>query len=357
MTRYVLHRRLVAWSLIFGLAGILAAAPPALEGQEPQTHRLSGERVAVYNLAGAVEIAGHQGSDVMVEVLRRGADGERLTVEVDEIGGRETLRVRYPGDRIVYRERRGRSSVELDVTDRGTFGGDQGGDRVRVATYGNGMEAWADLRVLVPEGGDVDVHLALGDTRVEGVDGRLTVDTGSGGVITRDTRGFLLVDTGSGSVEVRGAEGDVEVDTGSGSVEVTDVRGRRLVVDTGSGGVRGDAVEVDVLEVDTGSGSVELGRVEAPDIVVDTGSGSVVLELARDVEEMVVDTGSGSVEIRVPEELGARIEIDTGSGGIDTDVPVRIRSARRSHLEGTIGDGEGRIRVDTGSGGVRIRGG
>lgn len=343
--------------LASGLLAAVLSAAPALSAQEAETHRLSGDRVSVFNLAGSAEITSHSGSEVLVEVRRRGADGELLRVEVDEIGGRESLRVRYPGDRVVYREGRGRSSMEIDVTDRGTFFDERGGDEVRVSTYGDGTEAWADLRIRVPEGTDLTFHLALGETRVEGVSGRLVVDVGSGGVRTRDTRGFLLVDTGSGSVEVREAEGEVEVDTGSGSVEVTDIRGERLLVDTGSGSVRGDAVDVGTLRVDTGSGSVQLGRVGASDIVVDTGSGSVALELVRDVDELVVDTGSGSVELRIPEELGARIEIDTGSGGIETDVPVRIRSARRSHLEGEIGDGRGRIRVDTGSGGVRIRGG
>lgn len=346
-------------TLVLRLGAALAVAftaAPSLSAQEAETVRLSGDRVAIYNLAGSAEITGHAGSEVLVEVRRRGDDGERLRIEVDELDGRQALRIRYPGDRIVYAGESGRSQTELRVSDRGTFFDGRRGDRVRVSTYGSGIEAWADLRIRVPEGRDVDVRVALGEMRVEEVSGRLRLETGSGEVRTRRTRGSLLVDTGSGSVEVREAEGDVRVDTGSGSVELSDVRGEGLLVDTGSGSVRGDAITVSTLRIDTGSGSVELGRAAASDVVVDTGSGSVALELTSDIGDLAIDTGSGSVELRIPPELGARVEIDTGSGGIETDVPVRIRSARRSHLEGTIGDGRGRMRIDTGSGGVRIRG-
>lgn len=339
------------------LAGAALAVAPGLAGQEGEAFRLTGDRVSVYNLAGTAEIVPHGGPDVRVEVRRRGGDGDRLTVEVDEIGGREALRVRYPSDRVVYADLRGRTRTRVGVSEDGTFFDDRGGwggERVEISTGGRGLEAWADLRILVPEGRDVAFYLAVGRTRVEGVDARLRVETGSGGIETLSTRGRLVLDTGSGSVSVRDAEGDVFVDTGSGSVEVFDVRGAELVVDTGSGRVRGGGIRTRRVRVDTGSGGIELADVAASDLYLDTGSGSVQAELTTDADEVVIDTGSGSVELRVPESLGARIEVDTGSGGIDVEVPLEIRRAERDHLEGTLGDGRGRIRLDTGSGSVRI---
>ena len=102
------------------------------------------------------------------------------------------------------------------------------------------------------------------------------------------------------------------------------------------------------------AGSVELEEVVSRDVVVDTGSGSVDIELLTDVDVLEVDTGSGSVTIRAPADLGARVEIDTGSGGIDLDFPLEVRSVRRDHVEGQIGDGRGQIEIDTGSGSVRL---
>ncbi|HSR42327.1 MAG TPA: DUF4097 family beta strand repeat-containing protein [Longimicrobiales bacterium] len=334
----------------------LLVIPASAAAQEAETYRLSGQELAVYNLAGAVEVVRGSGDQAVVEVRRGGSDAARLSVEVGPVDGREALRVLYPSERVVYAAGQGRSRTRVRVRDDGTFSdGRGGGDRVEVSTFGSGLEAHADLLVRVPEGRDLSVYLAVGETRAEGVSGRLRIDTGSGRVTTRSTSGSLEVDTGSGSVEVRGARGDVEVDTGSGSVEVTDVTGTRLGVDTGSGSVRGDAIEVERLDVDTGSGRIDLGRVRAREILLDTGSGSVSLELESDVDDLEVDTGSGSVDLWVPAELGARLEVDTGSGGIEIDVPVRIRTARRDHLEGVLGDGRGEIRIDTGSGSVEIR--
>ena len=73
-----------------------------------------------------------------------------------------------------------------------------------------------------------------------------------------------------------------------------------------------------------------------------------------DVTDLDIDTGSGSVTVWLPEGVGAQVDLETGSGGIDLDFPVQIRRVERDHVEGSIGDGEGRIRIETGSGRVRL---
>lgn len=335
------------------LAGLVALASGAA-AQTSDEYRLAGDEVAIYNLAGQVEIRGGSGSDVVVRVRSGGDDREELRVETGRLGGRETLRIVYPDDRIVYPEMSMRSRNTLRVRDDGTWG-DGGGHRVRVSGSGRGLEAFADLTISVPPGKDFSMYLAVGEIRAENLDGRIRLDTGSGGITATGLRGAAILDTGSGSVEVRGVEGDLLVDTGSGSVEVFDVEGDELEVDTGSGSVRGDNLAVRSLRVDTGSGSVRLDRLSSPDIYVDTGSGSVELDLLADADRIYVDTGSGGVTLRVPESFGAELELETGSGGIDVDPPVQIESIQRDYLRGTLGDGRGSVRVDAGSGGVTIR--
>ncbi len=334
---------------------VLALAAGAAAAGAQETHRLSGRDVAVYNLAGRARVVAGSGSDVVVRITRGGADAARIEIETGAVRGRETLRVIYPDDQIVYPGMGRRSNNSTRVRADGTFGGEgPRGDRVDIRGSGRGMEAWADLVIEVPSGRDFALHLAVGEVTAEGVSGDLTIDTGSGSVDARDVRGSLSVDTGSGSVDVRGVEGPLVVDTGSGSVTATDVSGGEIDIDTGSGGVRASGLTADRLRVDTGSGSIELDEVSAPRIVLDTGSGSVELMLLVDVEVLDVDTGSGSVTIHAPEDLGAEVDIQTGSGGIDLDFPVRVRSMRRDEVSGTLGDGRGRIRIDTGSGGVRL---
>lgn len=334
------------------LAAALIAAPVGAQDVE----RLSGSSVAVYNLAGQVEIVRGGGSDVIVRIRRGGADASELMVETGEIRGRSTLRIIYPDDEVVYPEMGRGSNTSLSVRPDGTFsdGEGRGGDRVRISGRGNGLEAWADLVIEVPSGRDLAVYLATGEVDARDVEGDLTIDTGSGAVTAMDIAGSLDVDTGSGSVSVRGVAGDLRVDTGSGRVEAFDVRGRAIEIDTGSGGVVGDGLEADVLGVDTGSGSIQLARVLATEIGLDTGSGSIDIEVMTDVDRLDADTGSGSVTVRAPAGLGATVDIETGSGGIDLDFPVEVRTVSRDHVRGTIGDGRGEINIDTGSGSIRL---
>ena len=335
-----------------GLAALLA-----VQGARAQeTFRLAGSEVSVYNLAGKVDIVRGTGSDVVVRVSRGGSDASRLDVRTGEIGGRQTLRVIYPDDQVVYPGMGRGSNTSLRVRDDGTFSdhGGGGGHRVRIHGSGGGLDAWADLTIEVPDGRDLAVYLAAGEPTLKGVKGTLRVQTGSGSVDANDIGGSLTIDTGSGSVHVTGMDGNLSVDTGSGSVQLDDVSGTRVSIDTGSGGVRGTGVRADQLRVDTGSGGIRLGRVSVPDVYLDTGSGSVEAELLVDVSSLDVDTGSGSVTIHAPANLGADVDIETGSGSIDVDFPVKVRKVRRDLLTGTIGDGKGRIRIDTGSGGVRL---
>lgn len=333
-------------------AAALVAAP--LQAQEVE--RISGDDVAVYNLAGRVDVVAGSGSEVVVRIRRGGADASQLRLEEGRIGGRSTLRVVYPSDEIVYPEMGRRSSTTVRVRNDGTFsdGGSNRGEQVRIRGGGGGMEAWADLTIEVPSGRNLSVYLATGEVDARDVDGDLLVDTGSGAVTVVGVSGFLDIDTGSGSVEARDVMGGLRVDTGSGGVQIHDVRGARIEVDTGSGGVRGSNLTADAVGVDTGSGSIDLERVTSRDLLLDTGSGSIDIDLTGDIDRLDADTGSGSITVRAPAELGATVDIETGSGGIDLDFPVEVRSVRRDRVQGTIGDGRGEIRIDTGSGSVRL---
>lgn len=339
------------------MMGVVAAVLMAVPLSAQDVHRLSGRSVAVYNLAGQVEIVRGSGSDVVVRVDRAGSDARELRVEVGEIRGRTTLRVMYPHDEIVYSEMGRGSNTSLTVREDGTFSDGNTrsrGDRVRISGRGGGLEAWADLTIEVPAGRDLAVYLAAGEVTADGVSANVLIDTGSGSVSASAIDGSLDVDTGSGNITVRGVVGDLRVDTGSGRVDVSDVRGREIEIDTGSGGVKGYDLSADVVGVDTGSGSIELERVTAPVVSLDTGSGSIDIELMNDIDRLDADTGSGSVTVRAPAGLGATVEIETGSGGIDLDFPLEVRTVRRDHVRGTIGDGRGEINIDTGSGSIRL---
>jgi len=355
--------RLAAGSALALLLALAAPGPSSaagpVEAGGPERHALEGGAISIYNLAGAVSVEPTEGEKVIVEVLAAGRDAGRLRVRTGPIGSRQTLRVVYPGTRVVYRESGHSGKTQIRVREDGSFGGNGSwslwsGRTVTVAGSGGGLEAWADLRVLVPRGRDVEVYLGVGAVKAAKVDAKLRLDTASGPVSTTDTRGALVVDVGSGRVSVTGATGPLTVDTGSGGVVAEGVSGGPISIDTGSGAVSGRNLRVHRLRVDTGSGGVTLREVGADTVEIDTGSGHVEVDLASAPGSLVVDTGSGAVSVTVPPDLGAKLLLDTGSGGIDVDLPLTQVRRDGGEMSAQLGDGRGRITIDTGSGGIRI---
>lgn len=337
------------------------AIPSPATAQQPERFTLADSEVAIYNLAGAITVEPGSGA-VTVLVTRGGADASRLAVEQGEVAGRETLRVVYPDDDILYPGLGRGSSTELRVREDGTFGDDEDHDdrsgrdgrRVRISGSGGGLEAYADLRVQVPTGREVTLHLAAGRVSVANVEGRLRIDAHSAPVSAKGTRGELEVDVGSGQVAVTGAAGTLTLETGSGSIEVAGFAGDELSVDTGSGEVTASEVQAAAVRIETGSGDIRLSSVRAPKVGLETGSGNVSADLLTEPGALNIETGSGNIAVTAPGSLSATVEIETASGDIETDFPVQVMRHSREHLVGQIGGGKGRIAIETGSGNVRL---
>src|SRR5712692_12086541 len=86
--------------LLAGLA--VAALARAAGAQATERKTVPGADVAIYNLAGVLRLEPGNGADVAVEITRGGGDAAKLRIETGEIRGRQTLRVIYPDDDIVY---------------------------------------------------------------------------------------------------------------------------------------------------------------------------------------------------------------------------------------------------------------
>jgi hypothetical protein len=371
----MLSRRLFA-SAGLGAAVLCAAAA----GAQTERHLLSGPSVAIYDLVGRVQVVQGSGSDVVVEVTRGGHDAGTLKVEMGEVNGRNALRVVYPDDDIVYPDLGRGSESDLRVNSDGTFGGDDrdvrndrddrnarnrrdarsdrswDGHRIRIRGEGRGTEAWADLRILVPAGKDVAVHVGVGALGATRVNADLRLSAASARVTVDRTRGNLVAGTGSGGVEARGASGgDITLSAGSGSVSATDVNGKLMRISTGSGGVTGSGLTSDDLTIDVGSGSIRVDDTRAPRTRLEAGSGGIRMGFASPVTALDVNAGSGGVTITLPGAVNAALDISTGSGGIDSDFPVQVNRMERNRLHGQIGDGSGHIRIESGSGSVHLR--
>ena len=322
---------------------------------------LKGDSVAVYNLVGELRVEPGSGSDVAVQVTRGGADAARLDVQSGPLRGRETLRIIYPEDVISLPDWGRGWNTTLRVRDDGTFG-DGGswrrdGREVRITGRGRGLEAYADLRVSVPAGKRVALHLGVGKAFVSNVDGVIVVDVSSADVSAERTRGTLKIDTGSGNVDVRDASGDVSLESGSGDVTATGLHGgtKRVRLATGSGNITVTGAEGAELHVETGSGDITVTGAKGDELSFETGSGNVDVALTATFSALSIQTGSGDVTLRVPPTIGAEVELDTGSGEFDLGgLTIQVRRLQEDHITGTIGDGRGRLSIETGSGNVRL---
>ena len=358
------HGGLIAVLLLLALLlmAFAANALVALSASAAERYTAAGDHVAVYNLAGQISVEPGSGSQVEVLVTRGGRDGGQLKIATGAIGNLQTVRVIYPGNRIIYPALGFGSNCNIRVSGDGRFGGNEsdillgGRHEVRISGSGSGTEAFANLLVRVPRGQRFSMYLGVGKISASNLDGRIRLDGASASIAARSVAGNVTLDTGSGDVRVTGATGDLSVDTGSGGVELDHVHGGTLLVDTGSGSIEATDVEVTDCSLDTGSGDVRIAGLSSSKIHVDTGSGSVELALTADASDISVDTGSGSIMMRVPADFGAELAVETGSGSIDTRVPVTLVHHDSDSFRGRIGDGRGRVVLETGSGDVTIAG-
>ena len=351
-------------SVITACSVLTVAIALPLLAQTPERVTLSGSRIGIWNIAGKVTLSAGSGSNVLVTVTRHGSDGAKLELAHGPINGRETLRVIYPGDAVVYApngREHGRWRTEFDIRDDGTFSGDDdhgdrwgNGHRMRVSSTGDGLDASADLDIQVPAGQQLMVVLAVGTVDARNVNGKLSIDTHGANVTASALKGNVDIDTGSGDVQVDGMDGPLNVDVGSGDVTLSNVKGATLDVDTGSGDVHGTGIAADALKVDTGSGAVGLTGLVAQTASIDVGSGDVDLAWTVDPGDIDIDSGSGEIHLTMPAGSGGSVDLESSSGDINSDFEVRTQHIERDALRGTFGDGQGRIKVETGSGDISL---
>jgi len=186
----------------------------------------SGNSLVVHNLIGDVTVKGHAGGEFEVRVQVQGRDASRETIEIRAEDGELTVVFPLERERDYVYPRLGsgsRTSFSMSRDESGWLGAlfeGLSGRRVTVRGSGSGMQVWADVEVLVPNGKNLEFYLGVGEINASEVSGDLRLDGHSGNMTASKIAGNLVVDTGSGGVTVNDVDGDLLVDTGSGSVSV-----------------------------------------------------------------------------------------------------------------------------------------
>jgi hypothetical protein len=343
--------------------GLTVAGLAAAETTRTLRVQLAGDPsrpFAVENLAGSMRItATDEPSVTAIATLHADSDELANSVRFEQVvndKGVPTLRVRYPVSRHqVYRYPGSGSGGFWDAF----FGGNRiRYDGAQVSVNGSrGVLLYADIEVRVPRKAIEAVFKnQVGALSAHGLEGRIRLDSGSGGITAERMKGDLVADTGSGNITASDIEGSFSCDTGSGNCTVSRFTGEALKCDTGSGSVKVEGASARRIAADTGSGTVRALAIDAEEFVADTGSGSIVLETtgAR-ARQIKADTGSVSVKVRLPSDTGFELRADTGSGDIVSHFSDAQAILHRTEVVGyRRGDARVRITADTGSGDVVV---
>ncbi|SFD77574.1 Putative adhesin [Actinopolyspora alba] len=156
------------------------------------------------------------------------------------------------------------------------------------------------VRVHAPTGSRVNARTGPGSIRIGGSSGRLSLQSGSGSVLTDEATGTATVRTGSGQVRLGTMRAGLQARSGSGRIEIAAIEAASSVV--------------------TGSGSVWLGRI-ADDLLVRSGSGDItVAEGTAGQVELI--TGSGELQFAVGRGVTAEVDLTSSTGSISSELEV-----------------------------------
>ena len=324
-----------------------------------QRYELSGNHVALYNLAGNIRIEPGTGSTTVVEVTKGGRDASRLTIRSNAIDGVPTLRVIYPADEIVAPQLQRGSNTNLRVDEEGTFGRTRDGRRVNIRSGdradSDALHAQADLVVRVPANVRLDANLAVGDITSNAVNGELELENSSGNITVTGHRGNLNAESASGGISVTNVDGDLDLESASGGITVNGARSASIKIEVASGSIRVTEATATSIDLETASGDIRVTRSRAPTLKAESASGSVRAELDGEVRNVELETASGTAEAVLSASFAGEVEMETASGDIDVDFPINVTSRRRSYLRGTVGSGgSARVYLSSASGDIRL---
>jgi putative adhesin len=214
----------------------------------------------------------------------------------------------------------------------------QTGNSIRI-DYMNVRDISIDYEITVPPEVNVRAHTGSGDQRVEGLRGKIDLESGAGDLRLVNLTGEIHTQTGSGNVESQKIFGPFTASSGTGDIRLQE---------SGDGDV----------DIRTGSGNIELSGVRGA-LRANAGSGDISAD-GTPARAWEIKTGSGNVTLRVPSESGFDLDLSTSSGTIVVDQPVvttvqgRVQEQRKN-VSGKVHGGGPLLRVHTGSGDIEIR--
>jgi DUF4097 and DUF4098 domain-containing protein YvlB len=182
--------------------------------------------------------------------------------------------------------------------------------------------------------GDCDLQVSSGDLTAFVIDGNLSLLGSSSDIQVEENRGDLRVSTASGDVMISRVTGRAKIETTSGDLRIYGIDGS--------------------VDLQTTSGDILAENLSGSAKVTSTSGDIRLLGLNDPAGDFYVDATSGDVVLEVTREFSGRLEMETDSGNISADLDMTSNSSSDTHLQGMIGNGNGRINVVTISGDITL---
>jgi DUF4097 and DUF4098 domain-containing protein YvlB len=213
----------------------------------------------------------------------------------------------------------------------------QNGNSIRI-DYVNLKDISIDYEITVPENTAISAHTGSGNQTVEGLTGKIDLESGSGDLRLARLTGNMRFHTGSGNVRGHELSGPAKVSAGSGDIDIEELGAGDVEIRTGSGNITVNGINGG-FHAETGSGDIH-------------GKGLIK-------NMWSIRTGSGNVNLQVPTEAAFDVDISTSSGTVTMGHPVtttvqgRVEEHRKS-VVGKVRGGGPLVSVHTGSGDVQV---
>ncbi|MBS1809836.1 MAG: hypothetical protein JST84_16865 [Acidobacteria bacterium] len=272
----------------------LAAGFVLAQDFEKSARLAASSRVSIKNVAGDVLVQGYDGDTILVRAYKEGRDRDRLTIEDFSTDSALDIRVKYPQD--------------------------------------CNCEATIRFEVNVPRATSYEYDAfstVAGNIKIDGAMGTLHADNVSGLILMRNIAGVMYASSFSGDVTIEQAS---ETQTRSNGRWRRGWR-RYLPYDQPVGSVLAKSI--------SGNVKVSLNQLDRTNL-----------------NRMEFSSTSGNVEVKMPDTLGAMVDMSTTIGKLETDFPLTVVKSEfglGGTARGRVGDGSRELKITSVAGNVALR--
>lgn len=346
------------------LAAVLLPASPARAGRQEYTFEEQrtmilepGTLITIQNLSGNIDVRGWEGDRVRVISTKRVK--ARSREEAEEWAAKVEIIIEQHDQDLLIESKRPRDWTEsLESLLEGIFQ--------------KKPSASVDFEISTPPDVHLEISTVSGDISVREITGGITIDAVSGDMEIRDIGSDVSIDAVSGDMDLKEIAGDVDIDAVSGDTRLEKIGGNvRIDVTSGDAllegvdgdlyidGTSGDVSAADIygdVNIDVTSGDIYVLQKNG-ELRIDTSSGDVTVETSLMASgRYLVETSSGEITFRIPSDASSMVDLETSGGTIEIDkLSIAIESVSRTHLVGTLGDGDGEIVLSTSGGDIDLR--